>query len=88
VRSTACCAALWACSVAALAGEATAATTSRLALGQSFTDLEVSSTGQAWLTARRGDYRGAWTMLDGAPRWRTDADGNYGDLPTTVKLGR
>ena len=38
-------------------------------LGQSYTDLEVSSTGQAWLTARISDHSGAWTVLDGAPRW-------------------
>ena len=65
-RSTACCAALWACSlVAPSVGEAAAATTSRLPLGQSFTALEVSSTGQAWATMRRTDARGAWAVVDG-----------------------
>ena len=71
-RSTACCAALSVCSAAALllgAGHAAAATTTRLPLGQSFTALEVSSTGQAWVTsARRGLGRGAWAVVDGTGR--------------------
>ena len=73
VKSTACCAALWACSVAG-AGEAAAATTVRLPLGQSFTALEVSSTGQAWVTSkRRALGRGAWAIVDGAgrPAWHS-----------------
>jgi len=56
----------------ACAGEAAASTTARVPLGQWFSGLDVSSTGQAWVTARRPSG-GAWGIVNGSgrPVWRS-----------------